>query len=182
MLKKKTKQLFWFRPAKTAVCNRYLILLSIYLNPVSDYFLITAGDLPEIVFDSMQRRRGVLRNVNRKSYSADTLFLLPVSFVLTLFPFPSVSQRTAGALFPPSRPFPNPINSCGFREQNNSMHAFPFMHSWHQAETSPPTACYYLTHAPVCLLYVNKVVSTHTHTCKHTLKHPYTPLSTKQPQ
>lgn len=150
------------------LCNLDLTLLSIHPNPVSDYFLTTAGDLPEIVFDSMQRRRSVPRNVNRKSYSADTLFLLPVSFVLTLFPFPSVSQRTAGALFPPSRPFPNPINSCGFRGQNNSMHAFPFMHSWHQAETSPPTACYYLTHAPVCLLYVNKVVSTRTHTLANT--------------
>lgn len=131
------------------------------------------GDLPGIV--SEQRRRRVLTNVNRKSYSADTLFLLPVLFVLTLFPFPSVSQRTAGALFPPSRTFPDPINSSG---QNNSLHAFPFMHSWHRAETSPPTACYYLTHAPAGLLYVNKVAPRHAHTHtpantpSHTLTHP----------
>lgn len=132
----------------------------------------------ELYLIAMQQRWRVFTNVNRKSYSADTLFLLPVLFVLTLFPFPSVSQRTASAVFPPSRPFPNPINSSCFAGQNNRLHAFPFMHSWHQAETSPPTACYYLTHAPVCLLYVNKVAPRHTHTCKHTLTHPYTPLST----
>lgn len=115
------------------------------------------------MFDGMQRCRRVLRNVNRKSQPADALFLLPVLFVLTLFPFPSVSQQIARALFPSSRPFPNPINSSCFRGQNNSPHAFPFMHSWRRAETSPPTACYYLTHAPACLLYVNRVAHRHTH-------------------
>lgn len=132
------------------------------------------GDLPGIVSDRTKRRRRVLTNVNRKSYSADTLFLLPVLFVLTLFPFPSVSQRTAEVLFPPSRPFPDPINSSCFSGQNNSLHAFPFMHSWHRAETSPPTACYYLTHAPACLLDVYKVAPRHTHTPANTPSHIHT--------
>lgn len=101
------------------------------------------------------------KSLNRKSYCRAALFLFTVipqtSHIIQCLPVDGLG------FFSTIHPFPNPINSSCFRGQNNSLQPFPFIHSWHWSEPSPPTACYYLTHVPAHLLYVNSGRHTHTH-------------------